>query len=158
MKKKAYISAKFYVNIVLAVVVMLYFILINFAYYRTMEENLILGLKMTSGLILMLGIFFLELAYNKDNMGMGLNAIELLVLSGVTLSIKHIAEMKKINFPDFVVILSYVFFAYYIFKAIIVLTHERKKYLDSNMMKLMENNSKGRIASWLNDLRFPSFK
>ena len=131
MKKKAFLSAKVYINIILAVVVMLYFILINFAYNRTIEENLILGLKIASGLILMLGIFFLEIAYNKDSGRLAVHAIELLVLAGFTLSIEHIVQVKKLLFTDYVLFSSYIFSAYYIFKAAIVYTKERKKYLDS---------------------------
>ncbi len=131
MKKKALMSAKVYINIILAVIIMLYFLLINFAYYRTSEENLILGLKMASGLILMLGIFFLEIAYNKDSGRLAIYSIELLVLSGFTLSIEHIVKINKFKFTDFIFFSSCFFSLYYVLKAIIVYTQERKKYLDS---------------------------
>ena len=131
MKKKALMSTKVYINIILAVAVVIYFALINFVFYRTVEENLILGLKMVSGLILMLGIFFLEVAYNKDSGRIAIYAIELLVLSIFTLSIQHIVEINKFDFSTYILIAAGVFVVYYILKSIIVFTKERKEYLDS---------------------------
>ena len=131
MKEKASISAKVFENILLAVTIMLYFIIINFAYYRINESNLVLGLKIVSTVVFSLGIIFLEIAYYKDSGKIAINALEILVLSGFTLSIKHIVEMKNLNFPNFILISSYIFSAYYIFKAVIMYTKERKEYLRS---------------------------
>lgn len=131
MKEKKVINRNVYENILLAVTIMLYFILINFAYYNIGEISLILGLKIASTVLLILGIIFIEIAYNKENGKIAFHAIELLVLSGFTLSIKHIVEIRNLDFPDFIVLSSYVFSIYYIFKAVILYTKERREYLKS---------------------------
>lgn len=131
MKEKKLINRNVFENILLAVAIMLYFIIINFAYYNIEESNLILGLKIASTVDLILGIIFLEIAYNKESGKVAFHAIEILVLSGFTLSIKHIVEMKNLNFPDFILLSSYAFSIYYILKAIILYTKERRDYLKS---------------------------
>ena len=131
MKNNKKISAKVLENILLAVGIMIFFILINFSYSKLEETKLILGLKIVSGIVLIIGIFFLELAYKKDSGKIAINAIETLVLSGFILSIQHIVKTKDLKFQNYVLISSYAFSAYYILKAVIVFTKERKEYLKS---------------------------
>ena len=131
MKQKRIINANVYENILLAVTVMLYFIIINFSYYKISDSELILGLKITSAIVFVLGLIFIEIAYNKESGRITMHALELLVLSGFTLSIKHIVEMQKISFPDFILLSSYIFSIYYLLKSVIIYTKERREYLKS---------------------------
>ena len=131
MKNKRKISRNVYENILLAVAIMLYFIIINFSYYRLPETYLILGLKILSGLVLLLGIFFLENAYHKSSSKLSINAVEILILSGYTLSIVHVVQANKFVFENYILISSYVFSIYYLIKSIFVFTKERRTYLKS---------------------------
>lgn len=131
MKNKRKISRNVYENILLAVAIMLYFIIINFSYYRLPETYLILGLKILSGLVLLLGIFFLENAYHKGSSKLSINAVEILILSGYTLSIVHVVQANKFVFENYILISSYVFSIYYLIKSIFVFTKERRTYLKS---------------------------
>ena len=131
MENEKKISANVFKNILLAVIVMLYFILINFLYYRINENVMIIVLKSLSGIILMLGIIIMEIAYKKDSGIIGINSIELLVLSGFTLSIEHVVEAKKLDFPNYILVSSYIFSIYYILKAIVIYTKEKKEKLKS---------------------------
>ena len=90
---------------------------------------MILGLKILSGIVLSLGIIFLEIAYKKDSGKLGIYAIEILVLAGFTLSIEYVGESQKFNFQSYIVISSYVFSIYYILKTIVLYTKERREYL-----------------------------
>ncbi len=129
MKKEKKISDNVFANILIAVAIMIYFIMINFSYYRLEEDILIIELKILSTGVLILGIIFLEIAYRKGSGKIAMHAIELLVLSGYTLSIMHVVEVKNFVFNDYTLISSYVFSIYYIIKSIIIYTNERRNYL-----------------------------
>lgn len=130
MKNKK-VSENVFINILLAVAIMLYFIIINFSYYKLEANIFILGLKILSTLVLCLGIIFLEISYNKDSGKLAINALEILVLAGYTLSIKHVVEVGNFKFENYILISSYAFSLYYLLKAIIIFTKERKEYLRS---------------------------
>ena len=129
--KNRKISEKVFTNILIAIAIMLYFIVINFSYFRLENDIFILGLKILSFIVLGIGIIFLEIAYKKDSGKIAINAIEILVLACFTISIKHIVEVKKIVFEDYILITSYIFSLYYILKAIIIFTKEKREYLRS---------------------------
>lgn len=130
MKNKK-ISERVFENILIAVAIMLYFIMINFSYYRFEENVLILELKILSSIILALGIIILEVAYNRDNGYIAIHALEILVLSGFSLSIKHVVETKNFTFSNYILISSYIFSAYYLIKSVVIHTKETKEYLKS---------------------------
>lgn len=130
MKDKK-ISKNIFENILIAVAIMVYFILINFSYYEVNSDNLILGLKILSMIVMALGIIILEIAYKKDNGIIATNGIELLVLAGYTLSIVHVITIKKISFSHYILISSFAFTIYYILKAVIVRNKENREYIKS---------------------------
>lgn len=130
MKNKK-ISKSIYENIIIAVAIMLYFLLINFAYGRLEKAEVLIGLKIASIIILAIAIVFIEIAYRKDNGKIAINSIEVLVLASHTLSIAHVVEAQKLEFTNYILISSYTFSIYYLFKAAIMYTKEKKAYLDS---------------------------
>lgn len=125
------ISKNVFVNLLIAIAIMLYFIVINFSYFNLKNDVFMLGIKILSFVVLGLGIIFIEVAYKKDSGKIAINGIEILVLSCFTLSLKHIVEIKSIIFEDYTLILSYIFSLYYITKAVIIFTKEKKEYLKS---------------------------
>ena len=125
------IRKKVFENIIIAIAIMLYFIIINFSYLR-MEENILLqGIKIASIIILFLSIAIFELAYHKDSGRIAINGIEVLILAIHTLTIWTVINRLKIEFDKYVLFSTYAFAIYYILKSIIIYTVEKKKYLDS---------------------------
>lgn len=131
MEKKKRVNEKVFENIIIAVAIMLYFIVINFSYYRLSENNLIIGLKILSMVILLLSITIFEIAYKKDSGKLAINGIEILVLASHALSIMQVIEIAKIKFTIYILISSYIFGIYYILKASILYTIDKRKYLES---------------------------
>ena len=129
MKKS--ISFNVYKNIVIAIAIMIYFIGINSMYYKLEKNNLFLILKILSIVILFAGIIILEIAYRKDNGKLGINAIEVIALAGHTLSTAHIVGLQKFEFANYILVSSYAFSIYYLFKAVFIYTKERRDYLKS---------------------------
>ena len=130
MKNKK-ISKNIFKNILIAVAIMVYFILINFSYYEVSLKNLILGLKILSMAVMTFGIILLEIAYKKDNGITATNGVELLILAGYTLSIVHVITIKKISFAHYILISSFAFAIYYILKAVIIRNKENREYIKS---------------------------
>ena len=136
------ISLNVYKNIIIALIVMIYFIGINTLYYKLERSQLLNILKIISMLILFVGIIILEVSFRKDNGRMGINAIEIIAIAGHTLSTAHIVELQKFIFANYILVSSYVFSVYYLFKALIIYTKERKDYLNSlsDIKEIVEND------------------
>ena len=125
------VSKNVYKNLIFATFVMIFFILINTAHYELPESKLLTLLKVISMIFLTVGIILLEIAFRKDNGKIAINSIEVLVLAGHVLSTAHVVALKKINFANYILVSSYIFSIYYLFKAIITYTKEKKEYLNS---------------------------
>ena len=125
------VSFNVYKNILIAVIIMIYFIMINSIYYKLDNSMLLNILKVLSIVILFFGIIVLEISYRKENGKLGINAIEIIVLAGHTLSITHIVQLQKFEFANYILVSSYMFSIYFIFKSIIIYTKEKRDYLNS---------------------------
>lgn len=131
MEKSKKVNEKVFENIIIAVAILLYFILINFSYYRLEENNLVIGLKIISMMVLLLSIIIFEIAYKKDSGKIAIYGIEILVLASHALSIMQVVEIAKLNFTTYILISSYAFVIYYILKAVILYTIDKRNYLKS---------------------------
>ena len=125
------VSFNVYKNILIAVVIMVYFIIINTLYYKLDNLVLLNILKILSIVNLFFGIIVLEIAYRKEKDNLGINAIEIIFLAAHTLSITHIVQLQKFEFANYILVSSYMFSIYFIFKSIIIYTKEKREYLRS---------------------------
>ena len=131
MEKVKKVNEKVFENIIIAIPIMLYFIIINFTYYRIEENMLQIGLKILSMIILISSIVIFEIAYKKDSGKLAINGIEVLVLASHALSTMQVVEIAKIKFTTYILISGYTFVIYYILKAAILYTIDKRKYLES---------------------------
>ncbi len=122
---------KIVTNLLRAIGIMLYFIILNLAYTCMKQERLIRDIEVFAGAFLVIGIAFLEKAYKKDNSSIAVNGIEFLVLSLHSLSIMHIITIYKYDFRFYLLTSSYIVSIYYVLKAIIFYTKGRREYLNS---------------------------
>ncbi len=125
------IRKKIFSNILMAIGIMVYFIVINFSYIRLDEKKLINGLKLVSMLILFLSIILFEIAYHKDSGKIAINGIEILMLAIHTLTIWNVVNKIDISFQTYILFSTYAFAIYYILKSILIYTREKRKYLKS---------------------------
>lgn len=125
------IRKKIFENIIIAIAMMLYFIIINFSYLRMEESTLLQGIKIASMIVLFFSIIIFEVAYHKDSGKIAINGIEVLVLAIQTLTIWTVINRFKIEFDTYILFSTYAFAIYYVLKSIIIYTIEKKKYLDS---------------------------
>ena len=123
------IFKKVFHQLLAAICIMLYFVVLNLAYTNMKEERLIGDIKVFAGAFLAVGIVMLERAYKHERGTYAITGIELLLLSLHTLSIMHVITMFKYDFRLYLLTSSYIFSIYYVLKSIIVYLRERKIYL-----------------------------
>ena len=116
-------------NLLKAIGIMCYFIILNFAYTRMNLDRLINDIEVFSGIFLVLGLVFLERAYKNDDGKIAISGIELLCLSMHSLSINHVITFYKYDFRLYLLTSSYIFAIYYVLKSIVIYTKEKRKYL-----------------------------
>lgn len=124
-------------NLLKAIGIMAYFIVLNFAYTRMNIERLMNDIEVFSGIFLVIGLVMLERAYKQDSGKMALSGIELLCLSMHSLSINHVIAFYQYDFRFYLLTSSYVFAIYYVLKSIIIYTREKRQYL-KNMSDISE--------------------
>ena len=125
------ILKKIFYNLLRAIGVMVYFVILNLAYVNIKQEKLVGDIEVFAGAFLVAGIYMMEKAYKRDSGEKAITAIELLVLALHSLSIMHIITFYKYDFRFYLLTSSYVFSIYYVFKSIVMYTKGRKEYLNS---------------------------
>ena len=122
---------KIFLNIFFAIVLMVYFLIINIGYVGLTDENLEKVIELFSGIFLVAGLSKIEKAYKQDNDSKAITAIELLVISMYTLSITHIIKKYKFDFQIYITATSYVCAIYFVFKSILIYTQSKRKILEN---------------------------
>ena len=125
------ILKKIFKNLILAIVVMVYFISCNILYTQLPLEQMETITKVISGVFLLASIIILEFAYKRDSGTLTMTAIELLVLSIHALFIYHIITIYQFDFRTYLLTSSFLFAIYYVLKSTIIYTRARIKYLKS---------------------------
>lgn len=125
------IRKKIFENLIIAIAIMIYFIIINLSYLKFEEYIAINIIKLASLIVLFLCIGIFEIAYHKDSGKIAINGIEILILAFHTLTMWHTVNKMNITLGTYLVYSSYTFSIYYIFKSILIYTNERRKYLKS---------------------------
>ena len=133
-------------NLVRAILVMLYFITLNFAYTRMNLERLIGDIEVFSGVFLVLGLLALEKSYKEEKVSTAITAIELMALSMHSLSIMNVITMMKYDFRTYLLTSSSIIAIYYVFKLIdldALKGKERLVYYCFKGIGVEENKEKG---------------
>lgn len=116
--------------IVFAILIIAYFLILQYAATKMQVERLVEDIKIFSGTFLIVGIIFIEQAYKEDNGYKAVNGIEMLILSAYTLSIMHIVTKYGYELKTYIWYSLYFVVIYYIIKATVVYTAGKKEYLD----------------------------
>lgn len=129
-------------NLSRALCIIIYFIILFFAYTRMNLDRLAQDIQVFSGAFLLLGILALEKAYKKDSGEVAITGIELLALSIHSLSIMHMITLLKYDFKSYMLISSGIVVIYYVLKVIIIYTKEKKEYLKglSDISKIVKED------------------
>lgn len=122
---------KIYLNVLKAIIIVLYFFVLNVACENVNPQYLEKGIELCTMILLFISIFIFEWAYRKDDDDLAIQGIEILILSAYTLTSQHIT--KKFDFPlkNYLLVASYIFAIYFILKCIVVYTKGRKEMVEN---------------------------
>lgn len=120
---------KIFLNILFAIIIMLYFFCINIIYVQFDYESSKQCIQICSGIFLLIGLIYIEIAYKKDSDSKMITAIELIVISMYSLSILHIIRKYNFEFKLYLTASSYICAIYYVLKSIIIYTQSKRKIL-----------------------------
>lgn len=122
---------KIYLNVLKAIIIVLYFFVLNVACENVNPQYLEKGIELCTMILLFISIFIFEWAYRKDDDYLAIQGIEILILSAYTLTSQHIT--KKFDFPlkNYLLVASYIFAIYFILKCIVVYTKGRKEMAEN---------------------------
>ena len=98
-----------YLNVLKAVIIVLYFLILNLAYENINIRYLQAGIKIFTMLFLFISIYIFEKAYKKDDEKLAIHGIEILILSTYTLTTEHITNRFNFNFKSYSLVASYVY-------------------------------------------------
>ncbi|MCI8617050.1 MAG: hypothetical protein HFJ60_02165 [Clostridia bacterium] len=131
MKKAKEVNEKYmkeiYLNILKAIVIVLYFFILNLAYENVRREYLDIAIKGFTMTFLFISIYIFEKAYKKDDGKIAMQGIEVLLLATYTLTTEHIINKFEFNFKSYSLVASYLLATYFILKCIIIYTKGRKE-------------------------------
>lgn len=130
-EKNKIIRKKVFENLILAIVIMLYFVGLNVTYKNIDKDMFSIIIKSVSLIILFISIVIFEIAYHKDSGKVAITAIELLILAIHALTSFQVVNKYNILFEVYIVLSTYAFTIYYVLKSIIIYTNENSKYLKS---------------------------
>ncbi|MBQ9658442.1 MAG: hypothetical protein IJV31_06715 [Clostridia bacterium] len=118
-----------YANMVLAVIIMEFFMGLNLVFINCNQEIFQIFTKVAYMEFLILAIIFIEIAYKKEDTKTAVNAIEYLCLSTYLLLLQRIRNIFDFDMQNLIVVSSLVVSIYYTFKSILIDTSERREKL-----------------------------
>lgn len=122
---------KIEINILMLIIVLIYYIAIIMLPGKIPENQLELALKIIATVITMVSIIVFEIAYKKDKGIIAIIGIELLIIAIHTLLIMHIINIAKLDFDIYIKTSAMLFSMYFLIKSMILYTIEKKQYLNS---------------------------
>lgn len=120
---------KIFRNLVQAIIIMIYFAILNFVYSKLDEKMVVSVIEICSGILMITGLIYLEKSYKTDNGTFAITGIEFLLLAFHSLSITHVIAMYEYQFQFYLLTSSYVVAIYYVFKSIFLYTKAKRDYL-----------------------------
>ena len=127
--KKKKIYNRVFKNIIVAIIVIIYFILINLGYTKLAPEIYLVDQQVFSLITLGIAIIIFESAYKKDNGEMAIFGIEALVLSICTLMTTYIVDNHSDKYMYATATISMLFSIYYVAKSIVIYCKMKNKAL-----------------------------
>lgn len=130
------VSKKVFINVVIAISIVIYFIFINLGYININKEAFITDLQVFSIALIITTVIIFEKAYKKDSGKLTIYGIELLILSIITMLLPRIYNQYTEIFVEIVGISSIAYVVYYLIKCIIIYAKTRRKIRKSDVKKI----------------------
>lgn len=120
------------INLVAAVFMVFYLILIMVGSDNIVADTLYKDMKIIALFIMAAGIFTLEVAYKRDNSKIAMNGIETLVFGAVNVCLIYIAKLYTSNLVRFTTYIGIAVGTYYTLKCIALSIISTRKFRKDN--------------------------
>lgn len=138
------IYGKLFREMGMAILIFLYFLLLNMGYTKLEKNVFTEDLHNFAGILAISTVIVFEIAYKKDNGEIALHGVELLVLAVITLFMPYIYFYRGIAVKFLYSFSSMYIAIYYSIKSLFVYEREVKKYKAglSDVKEIVANNEK----------------
>ena len=131
------INKPVFYNILVAIILMLYYIFLILGFYNIENSVYQTDLKVFALCILFLAIVLIEKAYKNDSGKIALFGIETIVISIATIGLIYVNLMYSSNYVSVVLIISYISSIYYVIKSIVIYQKGKKKYFVNDVKNMI---------------------
>lgn len=128
-EKRKKIDKKIFINVVVAISIILYFIFINLGYANLELKKYLIDLKVFSIVTIGITILLFEKSYKKDSGEITIFGIETLILSIITLLTSYYCVVYSNKYPYIINCIAILFGLYYVVKSTIIYLKMKKKAL-----------------------------
>lgn len=128
-KEEKKIYKKVFTNIIIAIIIMVYFYLINLGSSNIETNVFIVDLKVFSMALITLTIILFEYSYKKESIYTCIYGLESFFLALITLFLVYGYMIYIDQFNMMIATAAFAFAVYYLIKAIIIYVKMRKKYI-----------------------------
>lgn len=126
-EKKTELYKKVFENIIFAIAILIYFIIMNIVYIIIKKEIFEIILKVSSMVFIISTISIFEYAYKKESGKYTIKGIEMLLVSITTLIIMQVYKFYNNKLVKFLTVVALAFGIYYIVKSIITYIKYKKE-------------------------------
>lgn len=128
-KEEKKIYKKVFANIIIAIIIIIYFYLINLGSSNIETNVFIVDLKVFSMALITFTIILFEYSYKKELIYICIHGLESFFLAVITLFLVYGYMLYIDQFNMMVATAAFAFAIYYLIKAIIIYIKMRKKYI-----------------------------
>lgn len=125
------INAKVFENMVLAAIILVYLAALNIGMGNIPTDTYIIDLKVFSMLLLAVTIIIFEIGYKKDDAGLWLHGVEVMVVAIFTLYLIYFYSMYYATYGTLLISTAIVFLIYFAIKMIITRKRLKRQYQKS---------------------------
>ena len=125
---KEKINAKIFENMIIAAIITIYLASLNIGMNNIPTDTFIMDLKVFSVMLLIITIFILEYGYKKDNEGIWLHGVEVMIIAIFTLYLVNLYSIYYATFGTLILVVTLLYFAYYLIKIAIIRRRIHKDY------------------------------
>lgn len=126
-----------YRNIIIATVIVLYFIFLNLGHMNIKNDIYVTDLKVFGMCILLAAIALIESAYKKESSELAIYGVEMIALSISTITLIYVNLMQSSRYIYILPAISYVFAIYYLIKSIVIYQKKKHLYFINDMKEIM---------------------
>lgn len=125
------INSKAFENIVILAIIIMYLIALNFGMSNIPTDMYIKDLQVFSIMLLISSIILFEYGYKKDNEGLWLHGVEILIVSIFTLYLVYLYSIYYSSYGTLLMSVAVVYLVYYVIKILIIQRKIRTSYKKS---------------------------